>query len=850
MATYNVNPSDSMSISDRIFYRIKNLSEILGITSGKISNSLSRFNFDYIDFDDNLQRVHNLTGIDTVSLADLLNKLLKKYGLDGMDLEDDTTRSLTINKVDDILLVDGPSKTLPKYDADDLNISDELSESLSRQISDGVVLEDDTTRLLSRYNLDNINIDDSVIGVGYLKRLLLSDSVLLRTRLFRQNDVKQYLSLADNDYPSKLLQKIDADDLNISDDLSESLSRYISDNFSIEDRASKLLSRYMSDSIIISDSLVSVGYLQRLFLSDSMLLSTRLFRQHDVKQFLSLLDSFRRGFARYISASESMLLPDSLVYLFTKNLSEVLEIVDAIAYCNNYVFGIIQRINAADNIGVVDSFLPKSIKINKAEAIDISDFIRSLCTHSPLIRRIVAGDNLALSDALKKLMPKRASDNISILGKIKNFILRKTTNDHIPIPDILSKIIRLTYSDTDVITDNIIQGWVKNVLFSDLVNISDIKTKSFIKNVVSVLSVSSAITQKQTRKSLADNLVVDDELYRIIRSLQSDSIVINDSMIRSRILSILSNDSLVISDSNKLILLRILAEDLSLSDILTQKQIGISLSDNLDVDDEHTVIKNIFKFPSDSLLLSEESEKSWFGFPSDSQSISDSVIKNIQLHKNDSLTLWDRICYEISSIGWNIGTESLLLLDKVAKTVGIYKFESIDIYEALRKFIDKRPTDNISLSDSIIKHFSRLNDDQLVILDNLSRLLSMHGLFDNVGMVDRFNRLKPLFANDSMPISDSLIALWAKNLNDIIVPQDNFVKRVFKTAVEAPVALYEALKKQVHKLFNSDEEIVDSMNKDYFEAPPTPKSRKEPVPKEPVEEEWHDITSIQRKGPK
>ena len=600
---------------------------------------------------------------------------------------------------------------------------------------------------------DSISLSDSVISKSINPNK--SDSISLVDRIFHR------------------ISKFNQDTFILADNIRKSLNIFEFENVNFQDNLDRVHAlATFSDSVLLLDSQT---HLFTKNLSDTLLFADSISRRLNRFEFENV--NFYENLQRVNSLatfSDSVLLLDSQTHLFTKNLSDTLDIIDAIAYCKEYVQSIISYINANDVLAISDSVLTRTIRINRTDSIAITDFILKCCVHSPFVRNIIAGDNLALSDALSKRMPKRTSDNIGIIDSIKSFILGKSADDPFTISDTLSKLIRNSYTDSIAISDELIQGWIQNILLSDSLDVSDSSAKSFIKNVATVLSIADEINRRESAKSFVDNV---------------------------------------------------------------------------EVDDEHILTKEIHKFPSSSLILSESLLKSIKPYKSDSISLTESTVKTIRPRKNETVSFFDRICYQISRIGFGIGSETLLLLDNIIKNLGIYSFDYINLYETFDRLFNKRPGDDVTLSDSLIKNVGKLNSDQIVIVDNLARLLSMRGLSDNVDIVDLLGRLAPLFARDSLLLSDSVISTLIKNINDVIVPQDTIVKKVFRKVVKTPITLYDALRKQVRKLLGDNVPIVDVPDIDEFDVAPPPKARKEPVVKVLEDEEWHDITSIQRRGP-
>ena len=634
---------------------------------------------------------------------------------------------------------------------------------------------------------------DTPTGITY--RLSAYDSMPFSDSIFRTIRPNKNESIPLSDSIFRTIRPNKNESLSLLDTLIRNIRTFISDPLSLLDVLRNSMTHYieLSDSMPFSDSLIRTTHQYK---SESFILLDNIKRWLGIYRFdvIDLNDILNTGFFRNVSLSDSLVLSDSAIKRLFINKTDTMEIVDAISYCKEYVLGIIRYINAHDTMSLTDGFdgyitdnegeqqhvsssaINKVIKLYKADDMVIADFILELCVYSPLIRHMVFGDNLILSDSLVKSVRLHTySEHLSIIDKIKSFILHKDTADSVVISDLLSRLVESLKSDNLILTDDTIIGYIKSKLLSDSIALTDARTFNFIRTVVDVLSLADAINRRDITKALDTPLSLVDSL---------------------------------------------------------SKEASIHLADVEDIDDVHTLIKKIYKFPSDSMPFA------------------DAIIKEVQPHIHDNLSLFDRICYQISRIGWGVGTETLLLLDSLRKRIGLYRFESIDIYETMNRLFHGLRSDSITLSDSILfKNFTKLNRDQILILDDLSRLLSMRPFSDNMDLLDRLRRLFPLFISDSVPITDSAIHALVKNLSDIIVPQDTIVQKVVKKVVQTPVALMDALQKQVHKLLHSDEEVVDTPEIDLFKAAPTPIPRKEPVPKTPQDEEWHDITSIQRKGP-
>lgn len=546
---------------------------------------------------------------------------------------------------------------------------------------------------------------------------------------------------------------------------------------------------------------------------------------------------------------------------------------------------------------------------------------------------VSASDNVILADSSKRYDSIKLSDSLPLISSLKKRFSRFPFSSLAIFTDNLLKKIKLykfSEIDLDAAIDHIVM--LKNlsdfVITEDDINkqiklirnlhvpVTDEPSKSVIKEFSELIHISE-YNFKSVNKIKDFGTSIEDVNVRSINKVNNQPVTISEHTSRS--VSVSKNGYLSVYDSNsKLINKSEVNFEAGVSDELSKSLQKVFTDSILPVDYPlKSLLKNISDdIPVDRTIrpvtwedLAGETWEDLDGETWESLGWVDSpsnLVKTVIKPRDESMPLFMRICYKVANFIGDSSLDAFIFIDNLNKYLGIYKFDYIDINsvlenlkililvaenlyttdsiikstskmqvdnitildhliknipkylndssiltDALSKVFSNIKADNISLSDSILqKMIEKKPKELLIILESLFRLFSMGILLeDNISITDQFNRLKRIFASDGLSISDLVSKELIKSIIDILSTQDSIVKKESRKILNTPVALYDAVKKQVNKLLHSDEEVKDDLLNVKFPGVYA-RQRKEPIIKEPIDEEWHDITSIQRRGPK
>ena len=358
--------------------------------------------------------------------------------------------------------------------------------------------------------------------------------------------------------------------------------------------------------------------------------------------------------------------------------------------------------------------------------------------------------------------------------------------ESLSLSESIVKTITKVVQETVLLTQNII----KNITISlaDILNITTSVSTNIEKPIISDYIPFSDSVIKNIEKPVNETLLLTQGIVKNITISFFDLLHLTDYIYKGTSKDIYAHDYLHLSDS-------------------VVKQITLSKLEHLILGD--VLAKNISLYPYISLYMTDTLVKSFNKALIDPFIITDSITKQIVLSK----------------------LEYLILGDVLAKNISLYPYISLYLTDTLVKSFNKALSDPFTITDSITKQITKTPEEILPLVDEIARRMSMNFTFAEL-----------------LNLSESVIKNYNKQLETDFNISESLVKRMYKY-ISSKLHLGDSVMKDMTKYITEILPLDDTPVIHHIIGPPELRERKAPIVKPEEPEEWHDITSIERRKP-
>lgn len=194
--------------------------------------------------------------------------------------------------------------------------------------------------------------------------------------------------------------------------------------------------------------------------------------------------------------------------------------------------------------------------------------------------------------------------------------------------------------------------------------------------------------------------------------------------------------------------------------------------------------------------------------------LADNIANFLRLHKFDTLDLLDTISGTsgIGAIKFLYINESLILQDLALTILQLRKYDSLSLVDTILKTLRIKKYDTITLTEAILKTITVHFYDSLALLDSAA-----------------LSRLYTMYPQELLALVDNVALTLKLRKQEQIILQDTLLKTM--------------------RLYIQDTLLLEETPEVAAFQPPALRSRGDMISKVEPTEEWHDITSIERRRP-
>ena len=457
---------------------------------------------------------------------------------------------------------------------------------------------------------------------------------------------------------------------------------------------------------------------------------------------------------------------------------------------------VFQRIYLTDSLNAFTSNHNRRVTIQKADSIDLSDFIpqklvtldkRDTIISSDSISKIVTldkRDTIISSDSINKIIIKQPVDSIDLSDFIPQKLVTLDKQDTVDTSDSINKIITSMLDDSLNVFDSISKSITKDNV--DTISVSDSISKSISTNLFDTISVSDLIS-KSVDILLNDSISITDSIVKSITKSLKDIISITENVATEASITKSLDDNISITDNISKSITQVLNDNISITDNLdTSKQITQTLNDSISITDNLDTTASITQTLNDSISITDnlDTTASITQTLNDNISITDNLDTTASITQtlNDSIAVTDNLA--TSKTITQTLNDSISITDNLDTTASITQTlnDSISITDNLdtTASITQTLNDSIAVTDNLAttKSITQTLNDSIAVTDNLATSKTItQTLNDSIAVTDNLATTKSItqVLNDSITVTDNISRSLTQTLNDSITVTDNLV---------------------------------------------------------------------------
>jgi hypothetical protein len=349
----------------------------------------------------------------------------------------------------------------------------------------------------------------------------------------------------------------------------------------------------------------------------------------------------------------------------------------------------------------------------------------------------------------------------------------ETLNDNVYLVDSRSRQANIAKSDNVSIADS----WAKRLNISryDYIHFAEAiagEASTFYQILRDKLDVTDYFT-KQTNGLLRDYIYITDSYTKRINPVFRDNIYLADSFTKR--LSVLFRDSLYFVDifvSKGNVYFKALSDHVYITDSRT-KAVTNTKSDHVYIADSRTKIARMTKMDN-IFALSDYFTQSTNINKSDRIRIVDRFRKIARIKKSDSIGITDSRTKTVT----NTKSDGIYISDNFTKSANIKKSDGIGIIDRLRKLIGLNKSDSINIADNRTQATSTTRNDYIGIADakTLSANIQKN---DTIHISDTISKKEAYITKqEALSISDSIQKNISQTREDEILIIDALSKQI------------------------------------------------------------------------
>lgn len=348
-------------------------------------------------------------------------------------------------------------------------------------------------------------------------------------------------------------------------------------------------------------------------------------------------------------------------------------------------------------------YLSRRRQLNQVYSYIFTDgvMVGDLETHNSLKQMIIT-DTVYIPDVPVKAEESIMSDSIMTADiSLLPLLRQRTLIDSLFTQDSSLKQEQHIFTDNSLLGDSSISQSLRQLLSLDHIFLSD-------------------TMEKRLEKIMQDRILLSDSLLKDVIKIFFDTLLLNDPVVTSRLLSGVFLDNLLTFDLSGKEMSKFIMDGLQLGDIQVKQLLKVildklSLLDSVDTQKNAILIQLIL---ADGLLFNDFYTKIKEGVLVDGLLLSESKVVQLSKFFMESLLFSSTIYNELHKLikeNVLVGDSSLVQRIKQIQLLDAFMLSDVRLSE-----IQKSTMDSLSLSDQIIKMLSIIMVDELHIVDSTS----------------------------------------------------------------------------------------------------------------------------------